>query len=45
MDAKYYVFLERIKDDYAVIEHIDTKDMIANPLTKALPVKCLRINE
>ena len=37
IDIKYYVVKERIQDHTISLEHIRTKDMLADPLTKGLP--------
>ncbi|CAL2237079.1 unnamed protein product [Prunus armeniaca] len=38
MDVKYLVVRDRVKNEEIIIEHIDSQSMIADPLTKALPV-------
>jgi len=38
IDIKYLAIRERIKDKKVVIEHISTELMIANPLTKGMPL-------
>lgn len=38
MDVKLLIIRDRIKDGEITIEYIPSKSMIANPLTKALPV-------
>jgi len=37
IDIKYLAIRERVKDKKVVIEHISTKLMIADPLTKGMP--------
>ena len=38
IDIKYLVIRERVKEKKVIIEHISTKLMIANPLTKGMPL-------
>ena len=37
IDIKYYIVKDRIHDQTIKIEHISTKSMLADPLTKGLP--------
>ena len=37
IDIKYLVVKERVQNDQLSIEHIGTKSMVADPLTKAVP--------
>ena len=37
IEIKYYVVKDRIQDNTISLEHIGTKDMLADPLTKGLP--------
>ncbi len=37
IDIKYHVVKDRIQDQTIKIEHISTKSMLADPLTKGLP--------
>ena len=37
IDIKYYVVKDKIQDQTISLEHIRTKDMLADPLTKGLP--------
>ena len=37
IEIKYYVVKDKIQDQTISLEHIRTKDMLANPLTKGLP--------
>ena len=42
IDIKYLAIRERVKEKKVVIEHISTKLMIADPLTKGMPPKTFR---
>ena len=37
INIKYLTIRERVKEKIVVIEHVSTKLMIANPLTKSMP--------
>jgi hypothetical protein len=37
IEVKYYVVKDKIQDHTISLEHIRTKDMLADPLTKGLP--------
>jgi hypothetical protein len=37
IEVKFYVVKDRIRDKTISLEHIGTKDMVADPLTKGLP--------
>ena len=37
IDIKYYVVKDKVQDQTINLEHIRTKDMLADPLTKGLP--------
>ena len=37
INIKYLTIRERVKEKIVVIEHVSTKLMIANPLTKGMP--------
>jgi hypothetical protein len=37
IEVKFYVVKDRIRDETITLEHIGTKDMVADPLTKGLP--------
>ena len=37
IDIKYYVVKDKVQDQTISLEHIRTKDMLADPLTKGLP--------
>jgi hypothetical protein len=37
IDIKYFVMKDRVQDQTVEIEHISTKQMLADPLTKGLP--------
>jgi hypothetical protein len=37
IEVKYYVVKDKIQDQNIRLEHIRTKDMLADPLTKGLP--------
>ena len=37
IDIKFYVVKEKIQDHSITLEHISTKKMLADPLTKGLP--------
>ncbi|KAL0453769.1 UNVERIFIED_CONTAM: Retrovirus-related Pol polyprotein from transposon TNT 1-94 [Sesamum latifolium] len=39
IDIKYLAIRERVKEEKVVIEHISTKLMLADPLTKGMPLK------
>ena len=39
VDIKYLAIRERVKKHKVVIEHISTKLMVADPLTKDMPIK------
>ena len=38
IDLKYLAIRERVKDKIVVIEHVSTELMIADPLTKDMPL-------
>ena len=42
IDIKYYVVKEKVQDQTIEIEHIESKQMLADPLTKGLPSKVFR---
>ena len=42
IDIKFYVVKEKIKDHSITLEHISTKKMLADPLTKGLPPSVFR---
>ena len=42
IDIKYYVVKERVQDHTIDLEHISTKQMLADPLTKGLPPNVFR---
>ena len=43
IDIKYLAIREHVKENKVVVEHISTRLMIANPLTKGLPpIACKR---
>jgi hypothetical protein len=37
INIKYYVVKEKIQDHTIILEHISTKQMLADPFTKVLP--------
>ena len=37
IEIRYYVVKDKIQDQTISLEHIRTKDMLADPLTKGLP--------
>jgi hypothetical protein len=37
IEVRFYVVKDRIRDKTISLEHIGTKDMVADPLTKGLP--------
>ena len=37
IEIKYFVVKDRIQDHAIELEHISTKEMLADPLTKGLP--------
>ena len=37
IDIKFYVVKEKIQDHFITLEHISTKKILADPLTKGLP--------
>ena len=39
INIKYLAIRERVKEEKVVIEHIGTKSMIVDPLTKGMPPK------
>jgi hypothetical protein len=42
IDIKFYVVKERIQDHTISLEHIRTKEILADPLTKGLPPNVFR---
>jgi hypothetical protein len=42
IDIKYFVVKDRVQDQTVEIEHISTKQMLADPLTKDLPPNIFR---
>jgi hypothetical protein len=42
IDIKFYVVKERVQDHTISLEHISTKKMLADPLTKGLPPSLFR---
>ena len=40
IDAKYYVVKHKVRDHIISLEHIRTEKMLADPLTKGLPLAC-----
>ena len=42
IDIKYYVVKEKVQDQTIEIEHIESEQMLADPLTKGLPSKVFR---
>ena len=42
IDIKFYVVKEKIQDQTISLEHISTKQMLADPLTKGLPPSVFR---
>ena len=42
INIKFYVVKERIQDHTISLEHISTKEMLADPLTKGLPPSVFR---
>ncbi len=42
IDIKFYVVKEKIQDQTISLEHIRTKEMLADPLTKGLPPSVFR---
>ena len=42
IDIKFYVVKEKIQDHTVSLEHISTKKMLADPLTKGLPPNVFR---
>jgi len=42
IDIKYHVVKDRIQDQTIILEHISTKKMLADPLTKGLPPSIFR---
>jgi hypothetical protein len=37
IDIKFYIVKDKVRDHYISLEHISTKKMLADPLTKGLP--------
>ena len=42
IEIKYYVVKEKVQDQTISLEHIRTRDMLADPLTKGLPPNVFR---
>ncbi|XP_051133284.1 secreted RxLR effector protein 161-like [Andrographis paniculata] len=42
IDTKYLALRERVKENKVVIEHVSTELMLADPLTKGMPLKSFR---
>jgi hypothetical protein len=42
INIRFYIVKEKIQDHTISLEHISTKKMIANPLTKGLPTSVFR---
>ena len=42
IDIKYLAIRERVKEKKVIIEQVSTKLMIADPLTKGMPVRNVR---
>ena len=42
IDIKYYVVKDKVRDHIISLEHIKTKNMLADPLTKGLPPSMFR---
>ena len=42
IDIKYYVVKDKVRDHIISLEHISTKKMFADPLTKGLPPNVFR---
>jgi hypothetical protein len=42
IDIKYYVVKDKVRDQIINLEHISTKKMLADPLTKGLPPNVFR---
>ena len=42
IDIKYYVVKDKVRDHIISLEHISTKKMLADPLTKGLPPNVFR---
>ena len=42
IDIKYYVVKDKVRDHVISLEHISTKKMLADPLTKGLPPNVFR---
>ena len=42
IDIKYYVVKDKVRDQMISLEHISTKKMLADPLTKGLPPNVFR---
>jgi hypothetical protein len=42
IDIKYFIVKDRVQDQTTEIEHISTKQMLADPLTKGLPPNIFR---
>jgi hypothetical protein len=42
INIRFYIVKEKIQDHTISLEHINTKKMIANPLTKGLPTSMFR---
>jgi hypothetical protein len=44
INIRFYVVKEKIQDQTISLEHIGTKKMIADPLTKGLPTSVFRVH-
>jgi hypothetical protein len=42
IDIKYYVVKDKVRDHVISLEHISTKNMLVDPLTKCLPPDVFR---
>ena len=42
IDIKYYVVKDKVRDLIISLEHISTKKMLADPLTKRLITQCIQ---
>ena len=42
IDIKYYVVKDKVRDHIISLEHISTKNMLVDPLTKGLPPNIFR---
>ena len=42
IDIKFYIVKDKVQDHSIILEHVSTKTMLADPLTKGLPSNMFR---